>query len=1121
MKKITALIFFSCLMAMSMRADVLIQDTFSYTNGPIADVSTNVVAGVMVTNWFTHSGSDDSFINNHRLEVSSSTTYLGVTATRSGDVHRFITNSVVTGTTHQQLFASFVVNFTNLPTGAGAYFAHFYVNSTTFPCRFWALTNGTVLPNTFRLGIEMGTVANPNKVFPVDLALNTDYQVVMGYDPAGLDAATIWINPTNSSDFSMVTSDAYTPGTSYVNGFAFRQASGFGGFLTVSNLVVATTFDEAATNVLSTNAVAPKIVYQPIGVQTNFPTAVLSISAVANGQGLGSMTYQWRVASATNGAGQLISPSNVSDGGDIAGSATSVLSFSSAVVGDSGYYALVATTPYGLSVTSSVSKLAIVDGPYPPVITAQPVSVTGYQGYPVSVAVSAASPPSGGAVSFTWYSNNVVVSSTANNNGAQTDNGFSSTYGFSSALTNYSATYKVAVTNSNGGIVSSNAVMSVIVPPSVSIAFLRTLVDPNNNWQATNSKIAYQVTGIVTTYTNLTTGNTASYYLQDATAGINIFATFGSTFRPLQGDVVTFVGVLSSFSSGLELFADPVAGDPSSSVPYTSYSIVSNNFPLPTPTVIPFNVTNAGYANMNINVAGRYVQLTNVFFGTNAGTAILSGFYTVTNNSGQRFSLWFSSADQDTQVQGGVTNVFPAFAYSVTGVMFGSMNPNVPVNGTPSPNFAVAVTKFADINTNLGVTPASASICTGSSVTLTATATPPDPSYNPLNYLWSPGGATTTSITVSPTLTTTYTVTVSNLDNTILVGTVPVTVTVNPVPVTQAIRATSASICSNSPTTISLASSVAGTTYLLQTNPAVGVGTIYQTTNGTGSALSFTNVFPKVSVTYWVVATNSSGCGLTIGSTNITVNALPVTQGIRATSASICSNSPTTISLASSVTGTTYLLQTNPTVNVGTIYGTASGTGSGVSFAAVTPKVSVTYWVVATNVSGCGLTIGSTNITVNPLPTTSVITGPTTVNAGQSGVAYSVTSTAGSTYGWTVPAGATFTGGTASSISVTFGSTSGNVSVTETNASGCYGTPVSKAVTVVAVAQPVTITGISGTTINYTGGAGSQFVLLSSGDLTIVPSLWSRLFTNAATPGLFTIPAVGSTNQLFYRIKSE
>jgi len=101
------------------------------------------------------------------------------------------------------------------------------------------------------------------------------------------------------------------------------------------------------------------------------------------------------------------------------------------------------------------------------------------------------------------------------------------------------------------------------------------------------------------------------------------------------------VGVLSSFTSGLELFADPVAGDPGSTVPFTSYSVVSNNFPLPTPLVIPFNITNSGYASMNTSTAGRYVQLTNVFFGTNAGNYIQTGFYSVTNKSGQSFKLWF------------------------------------------------------------------------------------------------------------------------------------------------------------------------------------------------------------------------------------------------------------------------------------------------------------------------------------------------------------------------------------------------------------------------------------------------------------------------------------------------
>ncbi|HEV2691516.1 MAG TPA: hypothetical protein VG347_01330 [Verrucomicrobiae bacterium] len=1025
MKKITALVLFTILAAFGARADVLMQDTFNYTNGTTADISTNVVGGVLVTNWAVHSGSDDSFINKHRLEVSSSSTYLGVTATRSGDIHRFITNSVHAGTSHEQLYASFIVNFTNLPTAAGAYFAHFYVNSSTFPCRFWALTNGTVLPNTFRMGIQMGSVAVPNQIFPVDLALNTDYKVVMGYDPAGLDAATIWINPINASDVNLVTSDAYAPGTSYVVGFAFRQASGFGGFCTVSNLAVATTFDEAATNTLATNAVPPVIVYQPVVGQTNFPTAVLTISAVANGQGLGSMTYQWQVASSTN-AGQLVSPSNVTDGGDISGSATSILSFSSAVVGDSGYYALIATTPYGLSVTSSPSKFAIVDGPYPPVITAQPAAtVSGYQGYPVSVTVSAASPPSGGPVAsggpveFIWYSNNVIISSSANNNGAQTDSGLTSTYGFSSSLISESASYKVAVTNLNGAITSSVSVVSIIVPPTVTVAFLRTLVDPNNNYQATNSKIAYQVTGTITTATNITSGNTASYYLQDATAGIDIFATFGSTFRPAQGDVVTFVGVMSSFSSGLELVADPVAGDSSSSIPYTSYTDTGVNVPLPAPQVIPFNVTNSvGYAAMNTTIAGRYVQLTNVFFGTNAGTPILTGFYTVTNKSGQPINLWFSAQDLDTY-----SNVFPAFAYSVTGVMFGSMNPSVPVNGTPNPNFAVAVTKFADINTNVGVTPASSSLCIGSGTTLTATTAITDP----VNYSWSPGGATTASIVVAPSTTTTYTVSVSNSDNSILLGSALATVTINPLPVTQTIRATAASICSNSPTIISLAGSVTGTTYFLQTNATFGTGTQFGRTNGTGSAVTFTNVFPKVSVTYYVVATNGPGCPLTLG---------------------------------------------------------------------------------------------STNITVIPLPLTSVITGAATASTNQSGVAYSVSSTAGSTYGWTVPAGATFTGGPGSAITVTFGTASGNVTVTETNTTGCIGVAITKPVTVV-IPLSTGVSTFSGSSLTYTGGVGSRFILLSSPDLRVLPNLWARVLTNTTTPGSFAIPAVPGATNLFFRVKSE
>jgi hypothetical protein len=618
-----------------------------------------------------------------------------------------------------------VINGVGLPNGPGSYFASFYNDNGGGYCgRVQAFTNNTVLPNTWRLGVTDNALATNlgDGGFPVDLAVNTPYQVVEEFDPTTLKAATIWINPINiyqtgnsSVDPSYTASDKSNFAlTNALNSYAFRQPSSFGNaaFL-ITNCAVATTFAEAFTNVCSTNAAPPTIAYQPAAYQTNFQNSTMTVSAVANGQGLASMTYQWQVSSSTNAQGQPVSPANIS-GGDLSAN-NNILTINPAESGDSGFYTLIATTPYGLSTTSSVAQVVVVTGAFPPQFVSQPGSQQIYSGQSTAFQVKVSTP---GTPSYTWYSNNIVVSSSSSPSPQQSDSGDISTYSFNAAPTNFSATYFVAVTNNltTSGIVSTNAVLTVLNPAQVTIAYLRTLVSATAAGGAyfpTNSppSIPYQVTGTVTTFTNLTSGNTASYYLQDGTAGIDIFVTGGSSFRPAQGDVVTFIGVLSGFTSGLELDADSTAG---SLYPYTSYVDTGTNVALPTPVYLTYNnLTNIPYANTNLG--GRYVTLPDVHFGTNAGfvtSTSVNQAVGVTNSSGKPFNLEFLALDDNTTNQ-----ILPAYAYDVTGVVYGI-----------NTNFDVAVTRIIDIATNPpGIT---LTVSTNITVTLQAGQTSSNVTYS-------------------------------------------------------------------------------------------------------------------------------------------------------------------------------------------------------------------------------------------------------------------------------------------------------------------------------------------------------------------------------------------------------
>ncbi len=673
----------------SVRGDVVYDEKFNYIDGLSYVIGTNNLGQ---TNWFVHSGSGDSFIVNKKLTLSMN---------GSADVNRpFYTGGApAPGFTNSvtNIFASFTAICTNAPNVSN-YFAHFQSSGTTFQGRAWNAPGS--LPGTWKLGITTtSTAIGTIQWFPVDLATNIEYQVVINWDETqGANSiAKAWVNPLAVTDTSVTANDAVAGVIS--TSFGFRQPSGAtstGRFL-VTNLVVATSFDEAATNVWSLTPVAPVIAVGPKG-GTNFVGASLSLTAIAAGQNLGNLTYTWLKDNAI-----FSNPNGNSN----------ILPFPSLLASDSGDYKFVATTSLGLSSTSTVAKLWITNAPVPPTVS----SITGYTNVffhqNATIQVTASGPPT---LSYQWFYNNGPLGPNVTGDGTDT---ITITDVFTNNGT--TGTYRCDVSNPYGTTPSANVFVTANPAIPVSIAFLRTLVDPTT-YLATNSTSVWQATGTVSTFTNLTSGNTSSYYLQDSTAGINIFATFGSTFRPNQGDVLTFIGVLSSFNSTLELLADTVNN------PATSYTVLSNNISLlPIPKTIPFSITN----NLAQSEAleGSFVMLTNVYFKTPGATISTTAntVAVVTNSAGETFNVFFSFQNQDT-----AGKTLPSTATTIVGPLTQDLG-----NGTSPRNqgYAVTVTRFSDIVTN----PITLSVShSGNSSTLTWPAAPVTYPYS----IWSANSVT-------------------------------------------------------------------------------------------------------------------------------------------------------------------------------------------------------------------------------------------------------------------------------------------------------------------------------------------------------------------------------------------
>ncbi|CAN5913662.1 hypothetical protein BH11BAC7_BH11BAC7_08790 [soil metagenome] len=354
----------------------------------------------------------------------------------------------------------------------------------------------------------------------------------------------------------------------------------------------------------------------------------------------------------------------------------------------------------------------------------------------------------------------------------------------------------------------------------------------------------------------------------------------------------------------------------------------------------------------------------------------------------------------------------------------------------------------------LTINPNAPSICSGQSVTMTVSGSSGYTWSGPNNYT-----ATGPSVTISPTVTSTYTVSTSGL----CPATQTVTVTVNPPPVIV-FSPPNPSICSGYSVTIDAGSSANSYNWIPNT------GLMYLSASHDSVSAS-----PLTTTTYNVTATSLAGCTASSNVT-VTVNNVPALI-LSDTATTVCPNSSDTISITGASTytwspmaGISFLLPDGSQVEVN-------------------PPATTTYTVTGTTASGCvdSATVNVTvanNIVVDAGLPDSICSGASTVLTGTGGTNYSWSSTPFSTMNGANTATPTVT----PSVTTTF-------TVNVSNQYGCTGLD---SVTVMVRSLPVPNAGadddicIGGSTI-LNGSGGTNYTWagpnITSGSTTATPTV--------------------------------
>ena len=587
------------------------------------------------------------------------------------------------------------------------------------------------------------------------------------------------------------------------------------------------------------------------------------------------------------------------------------------------------------------------------------------------------------------------------------------------AITQNLATGNASVTSSVGGSISGS--VAVCSGTNSTILTLSGETGSITKWQSSLTSNFSSVTDIASTTASITATNltATTYYravvtLGSCTAANSSVATF--TVNPLP---TVSVNVIPDVTTSATSFSLPYANLSAGADQYSltagttamaNFVTVSNASITTSPLTIsiPTSVQNSYDFNLTVKnsttgctsaVVPFVLSVTDITPGTlSPDQSICYGNTAATITStadagvGSPTYIWQISTNGHS---GTYTDISGATSASYTHPFGLTATTHFRRKATIGSSFAITHPVEVLVNSLpvISVSPSSATITTGSSVSLTASGAN--------TYSWTPStGLSTTNtavVTASPTATTTYTVTGTN-STTTCSSTATVTVTVNAALTAGSISANQTICIGATPASLSSATNASGGTgslvYVWQSSID---GTTFNTISG---ATSSTYSPGAISVNTYFRRGVSTATDAAVYTSAILITVQESVGGSIAGSAAVCTGTNSTVLTLSGQTGSITKWQSALAANFsGAVTDIASTTAS----ITVTNLTVTAYYRAVITLGSCSAVNSSVaSVTVNALPVISVSPSAPSITSGSS---VSLTASGANTYSWTPSSG--------------------------------------------------------------------------------------------------------------------